>query len=41
MSIKQHTSILGPDALPEALNFQVLKELGLNTIIETGSQQWT
>ena len=41
MSTQQHTTIDGPTTLPEALNFQVLKELGLETIIQTGSQQWT
>ncbi len=38
---EQHTSIQGPDTLPDALNFRVLKSLGLDTIIKTGAQCWT
>ncbi|MFC5049174.1 hypothetical protein ACFPK9_00880 [Rubritalea spongiae] len=35
------SNITGPDQLPEELNFRILKQLGLDTIIESGSQQWT
>ncbi|WP_020684024.1 hypothetical protein [Rubritalea marina] len=35
------TSISGPGQLPEELNFRILKQLGLDSIIESGSQQWT
>jgi len=39
--MEQHTSIQGPQTLPDDLNFRILKSIGLDTIIQTGSQQWT
>ena len=41
MEIPQHTNIEGPSSLSDALNFKVLREIGLETIIQTGSEQWT
>ena len=34
-------TIQGPEKLPDTVNFRVLQKLGLDAIIETGSEQWT
>ncbi len=35
------TTITGSSELPDALNYSVLNTLGLETVIETGSDNWT